>query len=181
MKKIIISAVVTLGSILGISVPAMAQANISNTGPGSVNTITSNNTNTCTAVMNNTAVVTNTNNQAGASGAAVVSGNTGSGGASTGSVNNSSSSNTQLSLTNGNPCAPAAALPSGGSGGSGGTNVQTAAITLAGGQGAGADMVSALPETGQTAPAEQLFIGSALLSGLVAVGGVLRKLFGEAV
>lgn len=182
MKKIIVSAAVSLGSVLGMSVPAMAQSSISNTGPGSNNTIVDNSSVTCTSVMTNSAIVTNTTNQTGSSGSANVSGNTTGGSATSGNVGNNSSTNTQLSMTNSNPCLPASPVPTGGGGGGagGGSPVVTSAITLAGGQGAGAAEVTSLPSTGPTPPAEQLFISSSLLSGLVVVGATLRKFFDQA-
>lgn len=185
MKKIITSVLVTLSSIAFSTVPAMAQANINNTGPGSNNTITNNSATTCTSVSSNSAIVSNTTSQSSSSGGANVSGNTSGGSATSGSSSNNSSTNTQLSFTNGNPCVPSVSLPVGGSGGNGGGSgggaAQTAAaLTLAGGQGASAELVSSLPDTGPVAPAEQVLAGSALLSGLVMVGAVLRKLFGDA-
>ncbi len=88
---------------------AAAQTSITNTGPGSNNTVTQTSTNNCTVTNNNTVTATNSNPQSSTSGTANTSGNTSGGSATSGSSSNTSNNSTNAFINNLNGCAPAAA------------------------------------------------------------------------
>lgn len=169
MKKLLTGLAVTTLSVVGMS--GMASAQISNTGPGSNNTITVNNSTICNSTSTNTAVVTNTNTQTSSSGSANTSGNTTGGSATSGTTNNSNNVLTSIIASNASACVPvttAVTVPTGGKGAD-----QPVAQTVAVNDQAAA--VVTLPDTGQASP-KVYAASTALVSGL-ALAGVAGKEF----
>ena len=102
-------------SLAGASAALAADGTISDTGPGSTNTVSNNSTSTVAESNSNNISVTNNNSQSGSSGSASVSSNTSGGSAISGDVTNSSTVTTTISIGN-----STAGLPGmGGSSGSG--------------------------------------------------------------
>lgn len=122
MKLKVLARTAALSGLLTLAGAGAALADdgvISTTGPGSVNTITSNNTSILFESNVNSVTVTNSNTQIGTSGAANVSGNTTGGSATSGTVTNTNNAVTSVSINNG----PAVGGLGGGTGtGSGGGN-----------------------------------------------------------
>ena len=145
MKKILslVSGVALCCAFAG----GLASAQISNTGPGSTNTITNSNSCSSTTTNSNTVTSSNSNTQSGTSGTATNSGNTGSGGSSSGSVSNTGSNSTNVVVENGSAsaCVPATTTATV-------TDPGTTTTTVAGGMGAGnpeaVTRISSLPNTG---------------------------------
>lgn len=166
MKIVIKNIVAALFAAVLFAGGASAQtADISNTGPDSTNTITSNSSFECDIDNDTNIDLDFDNNQQASSGSATVSGNTSGGSATSGSANNSSSTDTSIGVINSNDCFPTAA-PSGGGGG-GGNVSGVSAGGLGGGQVlAESSRITALPVTGATSPAELIAGGVATLSGL---------------
>ena len=79
---------------------ATTTGTISDTGPQSVNKITTTNTNTTTVNNNNDVKVINSNDQSASSGDAKVNDNTNAGGANSGNTSNSNSSSTTVNINN---------------------------------------------------------------------------------
>jgi len=75
-------------------------AGMSNTGPGSENSITTINRNTTTIENNNNVSVENSNSQSATSGDARVSGNTNAGSAASGKATNTNQTSTDISISN---------------------------------------------------------------------------------
>jgi hypothetical protein len=117
---------------LGLAGVALADADISNTGPDSNNQATTNNSNTINWTDNSSVTVTNTNNQTATSGDAEVVGNTNGGSATTGEASNTNIATTTINMASSGPVG-GGNLPGGNNGGGnqGGGNVGT------GGQGGG--------------------------------------------
>lgn len=115
-------------------------ANINNTGPGSSNVVTSNDTNSLNETNTNNVNVTNSNNQSGTSGAAQVNNNTTAGSAQSGDVNNNANFATSINVGNGSA---AGAL-----GGSGGGSGSGSGGGSGSGAGAGSGSASAAPGSG---------------------------------
>ena len=171
MKKILISTVSIVGSFVLLG--SVAQAQISNTGPGSNNTITNSSSSNCSSTSTNSAEVQNQNTQTSTSGTASQTGNGSTGSATSGSTSNSNQTNTQVTQSNGNSCVPGqttgqTTTPGVGQGGSV-LGAEVAATTQ--GQGAG---IAALPATGGNSPLESVLRVIALTSGVVAVLAVAR-------
>jgi hypothetical protein len=156
---------------------AAADASITNTGPGSTNTVNSNTSNTTKVVCINNTLISNSSSQSSSSGSANVSGNTSGGSASSGNASNSN----VTSVTASGSCAPGTTPAPAGSpaaqaaaAGRGGLSFNSQGVLAAGG-GAGA----ALPETGTTDTVRNTAIGIASLAGIAAVGqvglGVYRR------
>lgn len=149
---------------------ASAQSSITNTGPGSNNTITHNNS--CDSTVNNdTDIDVNVDNDQDAdSGNATNNDNTSGGNSQSGDASNDSSIDVNLDVNNnsGNACAPASDTTTPPSGGSGGGET-LGSTTPVGGRGAvlaAGTQIAALPNTGTTAPAEYATVSVAALSGL---------------
>lgn len=178
MKKflqLVSAAVVTFAVGFVPAVSAAADCTITNTGPGSTNTCTVNESNVVTVTCVNGVQVTNLNNQNAFSGTATVSGNTVSGNALSGSAENVNTAATALAL---NCAAAPAATPTP-------TPAPTPAPAPAGGQGGGAvqgaatQKVAALPKTGPNTVASVIALsvaGAGSLAALLHVGlGVYRR------
>ncbi len=171
MKHTVITLGVTVFGIVALAAPVSAQ--ISDTGPGSNNTITSSNYTECTSTAVNEMYISNQTSQSSSSGSATVSGNTSGGNATSGNSSNSSSTTTAVTATNNSGCLPGAVTTpeTNGNGGSGGGQTLGATTTaaLVGGQGAAGMTIASLPETGGTSPAQTALAVSSLLSGAVIV------------
>jgi len=100
MKKIITTAAIVLAGMGLLSAPAFA-AEISNTGPGSDNSITDENSCNSTTNNDNDVDVNNGNSQGADSGNAGSNSNTTGGGANSGNADNSNSNDTDVDVTNG--------------------------------------------------------------------------------
>lgn len=165
--KHILTALLTFFGLVAIAAPASAQ--ISNTGPGSTNSIVDNSSTTCTSTSTNTAQVSNNTSQSGSSGSASASGNTTAGGATSGSVTNTSTTNTSLVLTNGNACAPAAVTPTppkpGGKGGGAVLAESTSQAPV---------VVASLPQTGEVTSADIAAGTTAAVTGLILLATAVR-------
>lgn len=94
MKKLL--TVLATPVLCFVFVGTASAATITNTGPGSTNVITNNNTQTVKIVCINDIKVDNKTSQGASSGNATNSGNTNSGNATSGSSNNSSNTNTSV-------------------------------------------------------------------------------------
>jgi hypothetical protein len=184
MKKLL-KAVAVAGVMVGMSggvafADTTCSGSISNTGPGSNNTVTCVTSNNESVKCENNIVVKNDNDQNANSGSASVDGNTTGGSATSGSASNSNSTVVKV----GTSCAPVAT--SGGGGGGDFTvppeNPQVLGETTSAG-GGGGGQVSAVPVggagagTGSAANSDKTaatvgVIGSA---GLVGLGLALRK------
>lgn len=181
MKKLLKTSLATILSCMLFSAAASAQV-ITNTGPGSNNTITQTNTSVRSCTNTNVVGVTNANTQTSASGVANTSGNTTGGNATSGSATNSNSSSTSVAVNN--SCgATTANTPS--NGGRGGGSQVTPQGGGGGGAGAGAEAelasVASLPETGATSPAQYLAGGLAVASALTIAGYLGRQYYGTRV
>lgn len=179
MKKFIKTVIATLFGLAIMTTTASAQSvDISNTGPGSTNTVTSNNRTDIKCDATNKVEVTNRTDQDADSGNASVDGNTSGGSATSGSASNSNSTSTTVTASNN--CLGKAATttppPTGGSGGG-----QTLGdSTVAGGQGAGeAVLIASLPATGELSTAQYLAGASAGVSGLGLLGYAIRAYLGR--
>lgn len=176
MKKLLKTGLATILSCMLFSAAASAQV-ITNTGPGSNNTITQTNTSVRTCANTNVVGVTNSNTQVATSGTAKTSGNTTGGNATSGSASNSNSSSTSVAVSNN--CGATPANTPGGSGG--GSQVTPQGGVGAGGFGAGAEAelasVASLPETGATSPAQQIAGGLAIASALAIAGYLGRQYY----
>jgi hypothetical protein len=182
MKRIIQAisgAILAIGLTAGVaSADTVNCGNISNTGPGSVNSITCTTSTGVNVYCNNDTHLTTTNNQNASSGYSVVTGNTTGGSSTSGGAQNSN----QTNLTVGLSCAPAASSapaavtpPAGGQGGGAPVAAAAAPAKPVGGVGAGAPAaaVASLPETGSQAPERDAAIAAVALSSAL----VLPKLF----
>lgn len=169
MKRKISTVLATAASCIFMTGMASAQAaDISNTGPNSNNTVTSNASLYLTCNSTNGAVVSNTNQQESTSGTTNVSGNTSGEGATSGSSSNSNTTNTSVTASNG--CGSTATSEQTPLGGQGGGAVLGEAT---GGQGAGV-LVASLPATGELSSAQAAAGTSAALSGLALAAYALR-------
>lgn len=163
MKRKILSLLYTVAGCIMLSGLASAQANISNTGPGSNNqvTITSSTTTNCTST--NDIQVTNTNQQGSSSGSSNTSGNTSGGNATSGSATNTNSTSTSVAAsgcTLASSVTPEPETPGGsGAGEVLGESTEVAAVTVA-----------SLPATGELSDTQRLAATTAVLSGLILAG-----------
>lgn len=160
MRKFIgVSFVTTLLSLGAFGGTAHAQVVISNTGQGSINTVTNNQTTTTNinCDIDNTSTVNNA--QTSTSGSAVAVGNTTSGNVSSGNASNTSSITTAQSASCGVAQLFSRPTPGGRGGQTGGGGFVAAATSSA--------QVSALPATGEMSALTKLFSGS-----LIALGSV---------
>lgn len=156
------TSVVMSGSLALMSAGnAFAADSISDTGPGSSNTITESNTNTYSETNSNDITVDNTNDQTATSGDSTVSGNTNAGSASTGDATNNNTTTTTVGVAGSGSGNGGGVFGSGngsGSGntagagqGNGGGSVLGASTTSSSiGRGAGAE--ATLPSTGPSSP-----------------------------
>lgn len=177
MRKFIKTIMATSLGLAMMTASASAQsAAISNTGPGSDNSITSSNRTDISCRSTNDVEVSNRTDQDASTGNASVDGNTSGGNVTSGSASNSNTTST--SVTAANNCLGQTVTttppPTGGSGGG-----QTLGEnTVAGGQGAGeAVLVASLPATGELSDAQYLAGASAGLSGLGLLGYAIRAYF----
>lgn len=150
----------TLATVL-LSTAALASSDISDTGPGSNNTVTVDTSNQVTVTNDNNVTVNNTNTQVATSGDATVSGNTTAGDATTGDATNTNTAKTTVEIDNQSPCCgqgggggngQGGGQGSGQGGGQGGSNIGAGASSS--GVGASSTSVgsSTLPETGASQP-----------------------------
>jgi hypothetical protein len=131
MKKLLLGLAITILSLGGTGLPVGATDNttISNTGPGSTNTIETTNDFKCEVKNKNDFEIINNNTQEATSGSATVKDNTTGGDATSGSATNSNGTVIDVQITNTGcvvtavtppapvvPVAPAAAQPVGGKG-----------------------------------------------------------------
>jgi LPXTG-motif cell wall-anchored protein len=175
VKKIlqmIAGAVASIALMGGVAAAdTVTCGSISNTGPGSTNTITCVDNEENSVSCNNHVVVENSNDQNASSGGAFTTNNTSAGDASSGDASNDN----KVVVNIGASCAPvqtASTTPSGGRGGGEVAAASTAAPAGGaggGGQGAG---VAALPETGSSSLQTAAIAGLAVLAG----GLVLSRL-----
>jgi len=103
MKKVLISAAAVLAGMGLLSAPVFA-AEISNTGPGSDNSITSTNDTDCSVENNNNVDVDNDNSQGANSGDSTNGSNTNGGNSNSGNANNSNSSDVNVDVNNSGCC-----------------------------------------------------------------------------
>lgn len=153
-------------AIAGLSSAPTFAATISNTGPGSDNTVTDTSECTSTTNNNNNVDVTNNNPQTGTTGSGSTNGNTTGGNTGSGNADNQSNTNVDGSITNGdnNACAVATATPvvpgRGGDAEVLAANTATPAVTAA-----------VLPDTaGQAAPFMAISVAISLIgAGVIAL------------
>lgn len=165
MKKLIQTLSVAILSA-GVMTGVAAAQSISNTGPGSTNTVTNTTTNTPIVTCVNSTTVTNSNSQSSNSGTSTNSGNTNSGGATTGSSSNNNT--TVTNVTTGCPAGQVRQVVGGHGSGPGGS------FTAA--------EVAALPLTGSHSALNNVAVGIAVLGGAaiasqVAVSAYRRNAF----
>jgi LPXTG-motif cell wall-anchored protein len=157
-----VAGVALMGGVAAAS--TVTCGNISNTGPGSTNTITCVDSQEHNVSCNNNVIVKNSNDQDAQSGGAFTTDNTSGGSASSGNSSNSNS----VVVTVGASCAPvqaASSQPSGGSGGGGEVAAASTSAAPAGGSGGGgAAQVAALPETGSSNLQSAAVAGVAVLA-----------------
>jgi hypothetical protein len=156
MKKVtsIVTAAIAGVIFVGASASAVTTGSISNTGPGSTNTISISDQFSCRVTNDNDIDVTNDNQQNAGSGNATTSGNTTGGNAQSGSAANTNVTDVGINITNGPVCVTAQPAVPGqptappveggrGAGQVGGVGVTTAQVAApAGGVGAGAGGLS---------------------------------------
>lgn len=168
MKRKIISLLGTVAGCIVLSGVASAQSvDISNTGPGSNNTVTSTSSSTTTCTSTNQVQVTNTSQQGSSSGSSNTSGNTTGGSATSGSASNSNTASTSVTANGGCTLAsttPEPETPGGGSGGEVlGETTTAPAVTVA-----------SLPATGELSDAQQAAATTAAISGLILAGYAVK-------
>lgn len=188
MKNILKALAVTtamLGLSTGVAVAATTcNGTISNTGPGSTNVITCDQTNTTTVACDNNVVVDNSNSQAANSGKAFTTGNTTGGSATTGDASNSNkfdvALNTSCALVAPTTTPPTTTPPTttpetpstpqvlGETTAAGGAGEAQVAVVPVGGAGAGAGAAVNSDKAGAT-------IGVLGSAGLVVLGLAFRK------
>lgn len=186
MKKLLRAiAIILLGVSFSTGVVFADTGSISNTGPGSTNSISFTETNNAFLNCVNAVNVTNVNNQTAVSGGATVSNNTVGGGATSGSASNSNSTSANIGVSgcalNSAPVTPpptnGGTTPTTPTGGSGGGQVSGASVTLAGAGGSGGGQVSgvriaALPETSGESIVSYASVPLAVLGSLVTISSV---------
>ncbi len=181
MKRVLqglATSLVTIGLMGGVAAATTTcNGTITNTGPGSTNTITCDDTQNQNVSCDNNLIVDNSNHQSANSGQAFTTGNTSGGNATTGNSENSNTTSVDVHI--GDACALVATAVTPPAGGSGGVTLgasTTAAAKAAqvvapvGGVGAGAGggvaTNSVIPITGLIASA-----------GVAGIGLALRKRF----
>lgn len=183
MKKLNVLSgfmLMALLSIFIISKPAAAQTSITNTGPGSTNTITDSSTTNTTLTCDNAITVTTNNDQTSSSGSATTSGNTTAGDASSGNASNSSSSVSDIAVSCGaaanttTPPSTPGQQPVGGAG---------AGFVLSSVAGAQSARIASLPKTGELSLVNAAAVPLASLGGLavttqIGIALIRRKLLG---
>jgi hypothetical protein len=172
MKRILQSLAVsllTIGMTGGIAAAATVTCggSISNTGPGSTNTVSCVDTENNSVSCDNNIVISNDNEQSASSGSAFTTDNTSAGGSTSGSAENSNSTVVAVGAS----CAPvetaAVTPPAGGSGGA-----TLGASTVAGGRG-GAQVVAPVGGVGAGAGAGVASNKLAATAGLVGSASVV--------
>lgn len=96
-----VAAVIVSPLVVTLPASAVTDGSISNTGPGSNNTIVDNSNFSCKIENDNKIVVTGTNSQTGVTGNGTVTGNTEGGDATSGSASNSNGAEFEVSIVNG--------------------------------------------------------------------------------
>jgi LPXTG-motif cell wall-anchored protein len=162
MKKILTVLAVSVMSLSFGGSVAFA-ADISNTGPGSYNSIIDETTKKITVTCNNNVEVVNNNGQVSNSGTAVVDGNTYGGNATSGDATNLNTFVANLGISCVTKETPVVVPETGGQGGG---------VVLASSTPAPAPVAAALPETGPSALSTGLVIAGSLVLGGI---GLVRR------
>ncbi len=154
------TVVLGVGLSSGVAAASTVTCGITNTGPGSNNTVTCVDSNNVQVTCTNNVVVANSSSQSSSSGSASTSGNTSGGSSSSGNASNSNTVTVNLGAS----CAPVASGTAAAAGGKGGTLAFTTLAAASPGTSA-ASGVAALPETGSNTALDTALIGVAVLGG----------------
>jgi len=174
LLKILAAAILGAGLFTG----AASAQSISNTGPGSTNTITNSQNCNASVTNNNNVSVSGSNNQNASSGNATNTGNTSGGNSSSGNASNNNSTSINFGINNGTagvPCLPGTNNP-----GNGGGNTPNPIDNGTGGGGNvlgdSTTRIAMLPNTGESSAAIDNIAALAAIIGSVAIVSQLGSL-----